>query len=219
MSKMPGLRKWRNQMKFFHPISLETYEIKEAISSLLSARIRLGQTIYFSYKQMTRNQKKAKMSQSQYLHAIALAFPRISLRSYQRALRVFERLVIDTGLWIADLEELDFTILGRIAECKYLNPYNRRDLVADVQKMMNAGHGYKVINESVGKALEFYKKYPKKWPEQLEKVDRRMVDVKLNVGLAQSKIDEMESPPQLPADYFDLGIPGVVLPWDKPEPE
>ena len=205
-------------MKFFHPISLETYEIKEAISSLLSARIRLGQTIYFSYKQMTRNRKKAKMSQSQYLHAIAFAFPRISLRSYQRAFSIFERLVVDTGLWISDLEELDFTILARIAESKHLNPYNRRDLVADVQQMMNAGHGYRAINGSVSKALEFYKKYPKKWPENLEKVDRRMADVKLNVGLARSKIDEMESQGQLPADYFDPGMPRVVLPWDKPEP-
>ncbi len=219
MSKMPGLKKWRNQMKFFNPLSLATFEIKESISALLSARIRVGQTIYYSYKQMTRYSKKAKMSQSQYLHAIALAYPRLSLRTYQRALAVFERLVLDTGLWISDLEELDFTILARVAESKYLNPYNRRDLVADVQKMMNAGHGYKVINESVSKALEFYKKYPKKWPEHMEQVDRRMADVKLNVGLAQSKIDEMESPPQLPADYFDLGIPGVVFPWDKPEPE
>lgn len=206
-------------MKFFNPISLETFEIKEAISSLLSARIRLGQTIHFSYKQMTRNQKKAKMSQAQYLRALAFAYPRLSLRTYQRALSVFERLVIDTGLWIADLEELDFTILARIAESKYLNPYNRRDLVADVQQMTSDGHGYKVINESVSKALKFYKKYPKKWPKNLEKVDRRMVDVKLNVGLARSKIDETESQGQLPADYFDLGMPRVVLPWDKPESE
>ena len=215
MSKMLGLKKWRSQMKFFHPISLETYEIKEAISALLSARIRLGQTLYFSYKQMTRKQKKAKMRQSQYLRALALAFPQISLRTYQRALSIFERLVIDTGLWISYLEALDFTILARIAESKYLNPYNRRDLVANVRQRMKAGHSYRAINESVGKALEFYKKYPKKWPEHLEKVDRRMVDVKLNVGLAQSKVDEVESHGQLPADYFDLGIPRIDIDWDK----
>ena len=133
----------RNQIKNIDFIGHVTIEIKESISSLLSARIRLGQTPYFSYKEIQRRRRKQKISLSQFIKAIEFANPRIKYWTYQRAYRIYERLIIETGIWIDDLETVDFIILSRIAESKNLTPYNRRDMVDEILKMMANGFSYR----------------------------------------------------------------------------
>ena len=209
------LRNLKNVIKITGALGHQTVELKQAISSLLSARINLGQTLYFSYKEFQRWNKQNTMSLSQFLKAIAAANPQIKYRTYQRSFRIYERLIIEAGLWIEDIETVDFVVLARIAEGKHLTPYHRRDIVRDVLKMMESGFNYRDTSKFVTESLKFYKEHPKRWTEGQERTDRRMADVKLNVGLAQSEIDKMDTPNHgsVPINLFEGVFPHVDKSW------
>ncbi len=206
-------------MKYFHLTTLQAYEIPDAISTLLSARVRLGQSVFFAYQQFKRNKDKPIISLAQYLRVIAMAYPMLSQRTYHRSYRVYERFIIECGLWINEIEQVDFVLLSRIAECRHITPYTRRDLVKQILDRMEQGDSYRQLSDRLGKVLESYKERPEQLPDAVIRADKRLVDVKMDLTLSRSKIDEMEYPAKIPVDFSGIGLPRVVLPWDKPEPE
>ena len=206
-------------MKFLNLLNLQSIDLMESISNLLGARLQLGQTLHFTYHTIYKKRKKKVLSLSQFLLAISLAHPRLSRRTLQRAHRVFERLVRGCGFWITELEEIDFVLLAKVAECRNITPLTRREVIVQIRKRMEAGDSYKQISKKLDKTLAALRDSPPRLPKVVLDTDHRLADMKMDFRLVNSAKDPPPATPQLPADYFDLGIPGVVLPWDKPEPE
>ena len=206
-------------MKFLNLLNLQSIDLKESISNLLGGRLQLGQTLHFTYHTIFKKQKKKVLSLSQFLLAISLAHPRLSRRTLQRAYCIFERLVRGCGFWITELEEIDFVLLAKVAECRNITPLTRRELVVQIRKRMDEGDSYKQISKKLDKTLAALRESPPRLPKVVLDTDHRLADMKMDFRLVNSAKNPPPATPQLPADYFDLGIPGVVLPWDKPEPE
>ena len=202
-------------MKYFHIPTLQAYEVPDAISTLLSARVRLGQCLYFAYQEINRRKAKPIISLAQYLRVIAMAYKGLSYRTYQRSYRVYERFIIECGLWIEDIEQVDFILLSRIAECRHISAYTRRDLVNQILTRMEKGDSYRQLSNRLGEVLAAHKERPEKLPDAVVRADRRLVDVKMDLTLSKSKIEEIESPSKMPMDFPKLSLPGVVIP--KPE--
>ena len=204
-------------MKILNLLNLKSIDLKESISNLLSARLQLGQTLQFTYASINRKRKVTSLAQ--FLLAISLAHPRLSRRTLQRAYCVFERLVRGCGFWISDLEEIDFVLLAKVAECRNITPLTRREIIMQIRKRMDEGDSYKQISKKLDNTLAALRESPPRLPKVVLDTDHRLADMKMDFRLVNSAKDPPPATPQLPADYFDLGMPRVVLPWDKPEPE
>ncbi len=204
-------------MKYNPRKNLEPLHIKEAISTLLGARLHLGQTLYFSFNTHNKNLKKRKTSLARFMRAVENEYPSMSRRNYLRSYRVFERLVQQCGFWMSNLEEVDFTLLAQIAECKNILPLTRRELVKGVQKRMAAGESYGQIAKRLGEVLRIYRERPPRIPDVVAEVDHRLSDVKMDFRLTYSAKDPPEPKFNIPDDYWDMGIPRVVNIWDNEE--
>ena len=206
-------------MKFLNLLNLQSIDLKESISNLLGARLQVGQTLHFTYHTIYKRHKKKVISLSQFLQAISFAYPGLSRRTLQRAYRVFERLVVGCGFWISDLEEIDFVLLSKVAECRNITALTRREVIVQIRKRMEEGESYKQISKKLDKTLAALRDSPPRLPQAVLDTDHRLADMKMDFRLVDSAKNPPPATPQLPADYFDLGIPRVVLPWDKPKPE
>ena len=81
-------------MKIIDPLNVQTFDLKESISNLLGARIQLGQTLYFTFKDINKTHKKHKYTLAQFLRVINLSFPQLSRRTLLPCYHVFYRLVV-----------------------------------------------------------------------------------------------------------------------------
>ncbi len=90
-------------MKIIDPINIQTFELREAISNLLSARLYVGQTLYFTFRTINETSKRHKYTLAQFLIVMNISFPRLSRRTLLRCYNVFNRLVIEGGFWISEL--------------------------------------------------------------------------------------------------------------------
>ena len=203
-------------IKLSSPDNPQTIELKEAISMLHSARLHVGQTLYFTYKDLNSHQKKPLVSLPQFLRAVAAAYPGLSYRTYQRCFRVYERLVIGCGLWISDLEITNFGLLTRVAECRNLTPLRRRELILEIRKKLDAGIGYAQISERLDAILKHYRTHPEKLPDAVAEADRRLSDVKMDFNLFDSEVDDRQGLIKVPKRSQGYG-PRVVIPLKKQE--
>jgi len=215
MSDMTDLRKLINQLKHSNPINLEKFKIKEAISSLLGARLYVGQTLFFGYQTVKLEHRKKSVSLAQFIDQVAFENRQMSRRSYLRAYRVFERLVVQCGFWMSDLDEVDFTLLAGIAECKNIIPLTRRELVKGVQKRMAAGESYGQIAKRLDEVLKINRERPPRIPKVVRDVDHRLADVKMDMRLYNSAKNPPLPPPKVPIEFPGLELPRVVINWDK----
>ncbi|MCH7575224.1 MAG: hypothetical protein IIA59_08885 [Candidatus Marinimicrobia bacterium] len=206
-------------MKIIDPINVKTFDLKEAISTMLGARLQLGQTLYFTFQTINKNMKKHKYTLAQFLRIISFSYPRMSRRSLSRSYRVFERLVVECGFWITDLQEIDFILMSKVAECRNIMALTRREIIVQICDRIEAGDSYAQISKKLDKTLAALRDSPPRLPEVVLDTDHRLADMKMDFRLVNSAKDPPPATPQLPADYFDLGMPRVVLPGDKPEPE
>ena len=202
-------------MKIRNPLNLEAYDLKEAISTLRSARLMVGQTLYFTLKQVNQGRKKKRVSLTKFLQAIAYAYPNLSLRSFQRSYRVYERMVADAGFWISDLEQIDFMLLVQISECAHITPLTRRELIVQVQKRMDAGYGYAQIAPQLKKTLAALRKSPPRLPKAVLDTDHRLADVKMDLSLITPEVDKPAKPLKVPKNFPGMFSPPVVYPGKR----
>ena len=202
-------------MKIVDPINVMTFDLKEAISHTLGARIQLGQTLYFTFNTINKNMKKHKYSLTQFLRIISFSYPQMSARTLLRSYRVYDRIVLGTGCWTRDLEQIYFVLLARIAECNSIGSLTRRELVKEVQQRMEAGDSYAQISKQLDAALAHYRDHPPRIPEGVQEFDRRLADVKMNFSLTDSAKDKPKAPFKMPKNFAALDLPRVVIP--KPE--
>lgn len=202
-------------MKILNTLNLQTFDLKESISNLLGGRLQVGQTLYFTFNTINKNLKKQKLTLAQFLRIISFSYPRMSRRTLSRTYRVYERIVLGTGLWISDLEKIDFILLARIAECKNIGSLTRRELVKEVQKRMEAGDNYSQISKQLGGTLRYYREHPPRIPEVVQDVDHRLADVKMDMRLYNSAKNPPLPPPKVPIEFPGLELPRVVIDWDK----
>ncbi len=172
------------------PISFNRYPLKEAVSTVLSARIRLGHTIYHSHRDLNRGLRGGKISVSQYVRALAFSYPGLAPRTFFRCYKIYEKLVIQCGLWPEWIEEVDFTILSKVAEAKIQIPYVRRQVIYWVLAKMRKEENYALISRGVDRILANLRKNPGKIPAALQAYDKRLVDVGMEFGLTDVSADE-----------------------------
>ena len=202
-------------MKIIDPVNILTYDLKEAISAALGGRLQLGQTLYFSFNTINKNLKKQKITLAQFLRIVSFSYPRMSRRTLLRSYRIYDRIVLGTGSWISDLEQIHFVILARIAESRSIGSLTRRELVQEVQQRMEAGDSYAQISKQLDAALAHYRDHPPRIPEGVQEFDRRLADVKMNFSLTDSAKDKPKAPFKMPKNFAALDLPRVVIP--KPE--
>ena len=219
MSDLTDLQKLINQMKHSNPINLEKFKIKKEISSLLGARIFVGQTLFFIYQTVKMENRKKRVSLAQFIDQVAFENRQMSRRSYLRAYRVFERLIVQCGFRISELLEVDFTLLAGIAECRNITSLTRREFVKGVQKRMAAGESYGQIAKRLGEVLKINREHPPRIPKVVEDVDHRLADVKMDMRLYNSAKNPPPPPLKVPLDFPGLELPRVVIPWHKLKPE
>lgn len=193
-------------MKFLNLLNLQSIDLKESISNLLGARLQVGQTLHFTYHTIYKRQKKKVISLSQFLQAISFGYPRLSRRTLQRAYRVFERLVVGCGFWITDLEEIDFVLLSKVAECRNITPLTRRELVVQIRKRMEEGESYAQISKKLDRTLAALRESPPRIPQVVLDTDRRLADVKMDFRLVDSAIEKGNSTIKIPDIVPDLHI-------------
>ena len=206
-------------MKIIDPINVKTFDLKEAISTMLGARLQLGQTLYFTFQTINKNMKKHKYTLAQFLRIISFSYPRMSRRSLSRSYRVFERLVVECGFWITDLQEIDFILMSKVAECRNIMALTRREIIVQIRDRTEAGDSYAQISKKLDGILAHYREHPPRIPEGVLDFDHRLSDVKMHFNLTDSAKDPPPAPLNVPMDFPGLDLPRVVLPWDKPEPE
>ncbi len=197
-------------MKLSGSDTAENVEIKESLSALLGARLRVGQTLFFSYKTLNRKQKKPLVSIARFLKAVNTSYPALSYRSLQRCFRVFERLVVKCGMWIEDLETIDFTILARVAECKKLNSITRRNIIDEIRQKLNSGVDSAKIAKQLGYYLAQHRENPEKIPEKVLKYDARLSEVKMDFEAADSDFADRSHRLKVPKKLRNYG-PGTVF--------
>ncbi|MCH7575609.1 MAG: hypothetical protein IIA59_10855 [Candidatus Marinimicrobia bacterium] len=202
-------------MKIIDPFNVTTFDLKEAISHVLGARIQLGQTLYFTFNTINMNMKKVKYSLTQFLRIISISYPQMSTRTLLRSYRVYERIVLGTGCWASDLEQIHFVLLARIAECNSIGSLTRRELVQEVQQRMEAGDSYAQISKKLDGILAHYREHPPRIPEGVQEFDRRLADVKMSFNLTESVKDEPAAPFRVPENFPGLDTPPVVIPKSK----
>ena len=193
-------------MKFLNLLNLQSIDLKESISNLLGARLQVGQTLHFTYHSIYKRQKKKVISLSQFLQAISFAYPRLSRRTLQRAYRVFERLVVGCGFWITDLEEIDFVLLSKVAECRNITPLTRREVIVQIRKRMEEGDSYNQISKKLDKTLAALRKSPPRLPKVVLDTDHRLSDVKMDFRLVDSAIEKENSTIKVPDKFPELHI-------------
>lgn len=199
-------------MKIIDPVNILTYDLKEAISAALGGRLQLGQTLYFSFNTINKNLKKQKITLAQFLRIVSFSYPRMSRRTLLRSYRIYDRIVLGTGSWISDLEQIHFVLLARIAESRSIGSLTRRELVKEVQQRMEAGDSYAQISEKLDRSLAFYREHPPRIPEGVKEFDHRLADVKMHFNLTESTKDERSVPLKVPKNFPGLDTPPVVIP-------
>ena len=177
-------------MFVLNPNNYTRYSIREAVSTVLSARIRLGQNIYFSHRDLNRVLKGGNISISQFVESVAFTYPSLSARTFFRCYKIYQKLVIDCGLWPEWIEDVNFTILSRVAEAKIQIPYVRRQVMYWVFARMRAEESYAQITKNLDKILAKLRNDPGTIPATLQAYDKRLVDVGLEFGLTDVPADE-----------------------------
>ncbi len=84
--------------------------IKAAIDAQRLSRIDLGQQLYQGYKQSNLWARKPQ-SVTSFISLISILYPTMSKRSYMRHYRVYEKLVVRSGISKFTLMDIDFTRL------------------------------------------------------------------------------------------------------------
>ena len=182
---------------------------------MLGARMQLGQTLYFTFLTINKNMKKHKYTLAQFLRIISFSYPRMSRRSLSRSYRVFERLVVEGGFWITDLQEIDFILMSKVAECRSITALTRREIIVQIRDRLAAGDSYAQISKKLDGILAHYRVHPPRIPKVVEDVDHRLADVKMDMRLYNSAKNPPPSPLKVPLDFPGLELPRVVIDWNK----
>lgn len=122
------------------------FRINTAIDSQAFSRFELGRALYLGHKQNNMWRRRHE-SMTKYLKFIATCYPSLSLRSYTRHYRVYEKLIVQTELNEIKLKDIDFNMLVTVAECEALGPWQRWHILERVHVYMQNGMSKRFIRQ------------------------------------------------------------------------
>ena len=118
--------------------ALALFYIKSAIDGQRLSQFDLGRELYLGHKQSNRWRRKSE-SVTSYLSYISSLYPTMSKRSFMRHYRVYEKLVVRSGISVFTLMDIDFTTLALAAEDRDLNPPAWRTIISMLHTMLKNG--------------------------------------------------------------------------------
>lgn len=124
--------------------ALALHFIKSAIDLQRLSRFDLGQQLYQGYKQSNLWSRKPQ-SVTSFITLISILYPTMSKRSFMRHYRVYEKLVVRSGISKFTLMDIDFTILASAAEDRDLNPPALRTIISKLHAMLKNGASQKEV--------------------------------------------------------------------------
>ncbi len=138
--------------------ALALLAIKTEITALALARFDLGRELYKGLKQSNKWRRRPE-SMTSYLRFIATCYPSLSLRTYTRHYRVYQRLIVESKLSKFKLINIDNNMLVTVAECEALSPWQRWHILERVHAYNHCGWSKKKIQRIVRKYI-FEKQHP-----------------------------------------------------------
>ncbi len=120
------------------------YYIKAAIDLQRLSRFDLGQQLYEGHKQSNLWSRKPQ-SVTSFISLISTLYPTMSKRSFMRHYRVYEKLVVRSGISKFTLMDIDFTTLALAAEDRDLNPPALRTIISKLHAMLKNGASQKEV--------------------------------------------------------------------------
>ena len=124
--------------------ALALHFIKSAIDLQRLSRFDLGQQLYQGYKQSNLWSRKPQ-SVTSFITLISILYPTMSKRSFMRHYRVYEKLVVRSGISKFTLMDIDFTTLASTAEDRDLNPPALRTIISKLHAMLKNGASQKEV--------------------------------------------------------------------------
>lgn len=122
--------------------------ISTSIDAHALSRFELGRSLYLGRIQNNKWRRRPE-SMTGYLKFIATCYPSMSLRSYTRHYRVYERLIVESKLNIFKLKNIDFNMLVTVAECEILSPWQRWHILERVHAYIVNGWSKKTIRRKL----------------------------------------------------------------------
>ena len=124
--------------------ALALFYIKSAIDLQRLSRFDLGQQLYQGHKQSNLWSRKPQ-SVTSFISLISILYPTMSKRSFMRHYRVYEKLVVRSGISKFTLMDIDFTTLALAAEDRDLNPPTLRTIISKLHTELKNGASQKEV--------------------------------------------------------------------------
>ncbi len=125
---------------------LALHFIRAAIDLQRLSRFDLGQQLYQGYEQSNLWARRPQ-SITSYITLISILYPTMSKRSFMRHYRVYEKLVVRSGISKFTLMDIDFTTLALAAEDRDLNPPALRTIISKLHAMLKNGASQKDVRK------------------------------------------------------------------------